>query len=95
MTDWEHVKRLGGRGILKRYDIKDLKAQRNRVLWLMLDGLWHTATEIINFSQGREGLRRMRELREIPHVTIHRRRAAKKREFMYRLEYTPPQGELF
>ena len=91
---WKNIKRLGGQGILQRADLIDLQTQRARVLWLMLDGLWHTATEIITWSHGREGLRRMRELREIPHMSIERRRL-KGRDFMYRLKYQPGiQGEL-
>ena len=57
---------------LTRSDLTYMQSQRARVLWLMLDGFWHSATEIITWSRGREGLRRMRELREIPHITIER-----------------------
>ena len=90
MKDWERIKALGGQGILTRKDIEDLDVQRNRLLFLMLSGSWHTADEIIRYSHGREGLRRMRELREIPHVTIQRRRNPNcKRDFMYRLDYKP------
>ena len=97
MNDWDYIKKLGGEGILSRQDVQDLKNQRAKVLWLMLDGLWHQANEIINCSGGREGLRRLRELREIPGVTIERRpHPSRKRDFMYRLNYkTGNQGDLF
>ena len=97
ISDWDYIKKLGGAGILSRQDITDLKNQRARVLYLMLDGYWHSAGDIIDAARGREGLRRMRELREIPHITIHRRRdTLNKRDFMYRLTYKPGiQGELF
>ena len=88
-NEWERIKQLGGLGILHRSDISDLRSQRAKVLWLMMDGLWHTANEIIAASKGREGLRRMRELREVPYVTIERMRMYQKRDFMYRLVYKP------
>lgn len=95
MSDWDYIKKLGGEGILSRQDVRDLKNQRAKVLYLMLDGLWHRADEIIRFSGGREGLRRMRELREIPGVTIHRMKQPN-RDFIYRLQYeTGIQGDLF
>lgn len=98
MSDWDYIKKLGGEGILRRRDVRDLKSQRAKVLFLMLDGLWHRADEIIQFSGGREGLRRMRELREIPGVEIERHRAPNRynRDFYYRLKVSAGlQGELF
>ena len=97
MNDWDCIKKLGGEGILKLEDVADLKNQRAKVLALMLDGYWHSANSIIHASGGREGLRRMRELREIPHVTIERSaNPLAKRDFRYRLNYDPSkQQELF
>ena len=97
ISDWDYIKRLGGQGILQRSDVKDLKSQRAKVLHLMLDGRWHKAGEILEVSGGREGLRRLRELRDIPHASIEK---AKKivggRDFWYRLNYTPGiQKDLF
>jgi len=93
--DWNKIRKLGGEGILTRSDLTYMQSQRARVLWLMLDGFWHSATEIITWSRGREGLRRMRELREIPHITIERQRMNQTRDFMYRLVYAPGiQSEL-
>ena len=95
VKQWDYIKKLGGAGILRRSDLEDLSNQRTRVLWLMLDGLPHTASEIIKVSGGREGLRRMRELREIPYVTIQRDRGVG-RDFTYCLIYRPGiQRELF
>ena len=84
-------------GILYQGDVRELKDQRSKVLYLMLDGQWHYADQIITASGGREGLRRMRELREIPGVTIERmRHPHRKRDFRYRLKYDVGlQQELF
>lgn len=87
MKDWDYIKKLGGEGILSRQDVRDLKNQRAKVLYLMLDGMWHAGHEILTWSGGTEGLRRMRELREIPGVSIERMRPAGKRDFYYRLKY--------
>jgi len=96
MSDWDYIKKLGGDGILTKRDVADLKSQRARVLYLMLDGGWHLASQIIQTSGGREGLRRLRELREIPNVTIERTKAYQSRDFMYRLVYRSGlQQELF
>jgi len=93
---WHYICRLGGDGILSRQDVADLRNQRARVLYLMLDCEWHTANEVIAAAGGREGLRRMRELREIPYVEIDRQRIAGHRDFRYRLTYAPgTQQELF
>ena len=94
--DWRQIEKLGGAGILTRQDITDLSAQRAKVLYLMLDGLWHTADAICMAAKGREGLRRMRELRELPGVTIDRARCSGSRNYMYRLILTDErQGDLF
>lgn len=94
-SEWDYIKRLGGAGILKRQDVADLEHARAKVLWLMLDGEWHPATEIINASGIREGLRRLRELRDIPGVTIERKRGMG-RDFFYRLSlHTGLQKEMF
>ncbi len=94
--DWNRIKKLGGQGILTRADIIDLRSQRAKVLWLMLDGFWHSADEIRKAAGGSEALRRLRELRELPYVTITRRRATFSRNFAYCLEYSPGiQAELF
>ena len=93
--EWERILQIGGLGILRRSDISDLRSQRAKVLYLMMDGLWHQANDIIMAAKGREGLRRMRELREIPYVSIERQRIMGKRDFMYRLVYEPGiQGTL-
>ena len=88
MNDWNQIKKLGGEGILTRRDIADFKGQRAKVLYLMLDGRWHFADQIIAVSGGREGLRRMRELREIPGATVERKTSpGYSRLFLYRLKY--------
>ena len=95
MNDWERIKKLGGAGILTRADITDLTGQRAKVLWLMLDGKWHSADAIREAAGGSEGLRRLRELRELPYATITREKSIG-RMFFYRLDYAPGiQTELF
>ena len=95
MNDWNRIKKLGGEGILTRTDITDLTGQRAKVLWLMLDGNWHQAEAIRLAAGGSEGLRRLRELREIPYVEITRKKSLG-RMFFYRLVYSPGiQTELF
>ena len=74
--------RLGGLGTLTNQDISDLQAASHRVLELMQDGQWHTATEIIAVSKQREGLKRMRDLRRF--YNIEKRRSSG-REFEYKL----------
>jgi hypothetical protein len=96
VSDWDYIKKLGGEGILSRQDVRDLKNQRAKVLYLMLDGMWHSGQEILVWSGGTEGLRRMRELREIPGASIERFRPDGKREYHYRLKLQSGlQQELF
>jgi hypothetical protein len=88
VNDWDQIHKLGGEGILTRQDIQDFSCQRAKVLRLMFDGCWHQADQILAASGGREGLRRLRELREIPGIAIDRRpHPNRKRDFMYRLTY--------
>ena len=59
-------------------DKKRLKSNRERVTDLMSDGKWHSANEICQPEiGGREGLRRLRELRKEPGVTVEKRRKTK------------------
>lgn len=44
-------------------DLRDFTESRKRIYNLMIDGQWHSASEIIEVSRQREGLRRLRELR--------------------------------
>jgi hypothetical protein len=50
----------------------------------MKDGAWHTAQSIIDASGQREGIRRMRELRQIGYV-VEQMRPEGSREWSYRL----------
>lgn len=95
-AEWDRIKKLGGLGVLRRSDIADLDNQRIKVLYLMLDYGWHEASEVVAAAGGSEGLRRLRELREIPGMTVERERVAERRLFRYRLKHQPPsQGRLF
>jgi len=69
---------------LNESDYDDLKRSTKRVYYLMKDGEWHHAQSIITASETREGLRRMRELRE--HYTIESHRCSShNRDWKYRL----------
>lgn len=72
-------------------DASDLSASKKRVLDLMRDNRWHTATEILEIAEGTEGLRRLRELRDYGY-TIEKRRNSESRVFEYRLEQNRKPG---
>jgi len=81
---------IGALGILRTEDLKALGAGSRRVAELMCDGGWYTAEEIRsaageNGTPATEGLRRMRELRNLKGVILHRERIAGSRHFRYRL----------
>ena len=65
-------------------DFSGLQSACRRVYDLMKDGQWHTAQAIIDASGQREGMRRMRELRQIGY-TVEERRETGRREWQYRL----------
>lgn len=65
-------------------DFAGLQSACRRVYDLMRDGEWHTATEVIDAAKQREGLKRMRDLRQIGY-TIETDRPGDGREFRYRL----------
>ena len=81
---------LGGPGILTGKDTRDLNAASMRVLKMMSDHEWHTAEEI-ELAAGkdgipaREGLRRMRQLRQIG-FDVSKKRKPGCREWVYKLE---------
>lgn len=89
------IKALGGIYILDDSDLPSLSAAALRVEKLMLDGEWHSATEILQTAGQREGLRRLRELRT--RFQIDRERSTVGREFYYRLVKPADgaQGRLF
>lgn len=84
------LKALGGNGILNSADLHDLNEGARQVGGLLSDGRWHSAEEI-RWAAGdgkraaSEGLRRARELREVPGLRLERRRIADTRSFVYRL----------
>jgi hypothetical protein len=65
-------------------DFSGLQSACRRVYDLMKDGQWHTAQAIIDASGQREGMRRMRELRQIGYQ-VEERRETGRREWQYRL----------
>ena len=66
------------------HDFAGLQSACRRVYDLMKDGNWHTATEVIDAAKQREGLKRMRDLRQIGY-TIETDRPGDGREYRYRL----------
>jgi len=66
------------------HDFSGLQSACRRVYDLMRDGEWHTATEVIDASGQREGIRRMRDLRQIGYQ-IETDRPGQGREFRYKL----------
>jgi hypothetical protein len=65
-------------------DFSGLQSACRRVYDLMKDGQWHSAQAIIDAAKQREGLKRMRDLRQIGY-TIETDRPGDGREFRYRL----------
>lgn len=57
-------KQIGASQELTNADLDELSVDRERVLALMLDGLWHTTLEITGAAVGTEGMRRFRELKQ-------------------------------
>jgi hypothetical protein len=81
---------LGGSGILTDADLEQLSAACLRVYELMKDGQWHSpsAIEAAAGSDGvpaREGLRRMRQLKQVPGLSIEKKRMGDGRLWYYRL----------
>ena len=68
-------------------DFTDFNKAQQAVYSLMQDGRWYKAETIIKRSGQREGLRRMRDLRQHPSVVdIESRRPSKNsREWCYRM----------
>jgi hypothetical protein len=81
----DRIRALGGDGILTPADLKILSGQRKKVFALMLDGRWHLAPDIVAAAGGSEGLRRMRELRNLSGYSVLRMRVAHRRCWAYKL----------
>lgn len=84
---FEHAARIGATKELTADALKGLSAATHKVLTLMRsDYDWHSATEIIEASGIREGLRRLRELRQVGLTVDMRLKDGAAREFEYKLE---------
>jgi hypothetical protein len=81
----QELKKLGGSELLTQQDLSDFSKAKKRILQLMSDGAWHTATEIIEVTGQREGLRRLRDLRG-KGIEVEVMRDGDKREFLYRIK---------
>jgi hypothetical protein len=80
---FQYAQRIGFASMTP-HDFAGLQAACRRVYDLMRDGEWHTAQAIIDASGQREGLRRMRDLRQIGY-RIEQHRPDGSREWSYRL----------
>ena len=70
---------------LKTEDFIEFNTAEKRIYALMRHGKWHHAQTIIERSGQREGLRRMRNLRDKPNVLEIQRKRMNGREWAYRL----------
>jgi len=81
---------LGGEGILTHQDLQELNGGVQRVYALMADGQWHNAASIRkaagNGASASEGLRRLRELREVVDIE---KKAGEGRNWYYRMKPKP------
>ena len=78
-----YSQRIGFASMTAR-DFSGLQSACRRVYDLMRDGEWHTAQAIIDAAKQREGVRRLRDLRQIGYQ-IETDRPGDGREFRYRL----------
>lgn len=81
---FEYAASIGATHELDADALKGLQQSTHRVLALMRDGRWHGSQEIIAASGIRDGLRRLRELRQLG-CTVERRLVSG-RNFEYRLK---------
>jgi len=97
------IRAIGGEGIVTPEDLSVFCEQRWRVFKMMSDGRWYTRPQIEAAARGADGLRRMRQLRDVG-IVIPRRRIQGTRTFVYRISgirgsaqkpSPPPQGSLF
>ena len=79
-----YAQRTGFEG-MTGLDFYGLQAACRKVYDHMKDGAWHSAQSIIDASGQREGLRRMREVRDVLKFTIETDRPGDGREFRYRM----------
>jgi len=75
---------LGGAGILTETDLPSLSEAEQRIAGLLGDGKWHSASIIIAYSGQREGLRRLRALRQRGFI-VERKRDGVSRDYLYRI----------
>jgi hypothetical protein len=78
------LKKIGGEKFLNEKDLKDFGKAEKKIYELMCDLEWHSATEIITVSEQREGLRRLRKLRD-KGLVIETKRESGSREFLYKM----------
>lgn len=82
-----YFKSVGGEDApLNQEDLEDLSSAAKRVGALMLDYEWHSASEILEVAGQREGIRRLRELRQRGYEVEKKRPNKHNREWYYRLK---------
>lgn len=84
-TIWEYAHRLGAQGTATAKDLEDFQEATKRVHALLKDGRWHSATEIYEVTKQRDGMRRLRELRQLGYVIERSRPDESSREWHYRM----------
>lgn len=89
MTNASKILQLGGEGVLLEADLLDFSEAKRRIIQLMSNGEWWSATSIITASGQREGLRRLRDLRSDGFEVYRMRGGLDTREWWYRLSVAP------
>jgi hypothetical protein len=84
MNTKTELRKIGGEKFLNEKDLKAFGKAEKKIYELMCDLEWHSATEIINVSGQREGLRRLRTLRD-KGLIIETKRESKSRDFSYKM----------
>ena len=84
MNTKTELKKIGGEKFLNKKDLKDFGKAEKKIYDFMCDLEWHSATEIISVSGQREGLRRLRKLRD-KGLTIETKRESGSRDFLYKM----------
>lgn len=84
-TLFEYASRLGGVGVLNERDLGQFQEATKRVHELLRDGRWHSASEIYDVTGQRDGMRRLRELRQVGYRIERSRASEDSREWWYRL----------
>jgi hypothetical protein len=84
-TLFEYARRIGGEGTLTEPDLRDFQAATHRVYEMLSDHAWHSASEVYDVTKQRDGMRRLRELRQVGICVERDRPDETSREWWYRI----------